>query len=119
METINKLLLVLIAATMMVSASAVAFAQTPATASNKTRQRFATKGPDPNQIVPQDPNARLELPLKDDGTSGETPAPDANAKNLVSPLLAGPVESKKNVDGSTSATDIPDETQSNRHEQAS
>lgn len=119
METINKLLLVLIAATMMVSASAVAFAQTPATASNKTRQRFAPQGPNPNQIVSQDPSARLEQPLKDDGTSGETPAPDANAKNLDSPLLADPVESKKNVDGSTSATDIPDETQSNRHEQAS
>jgi polysaccharide biosynthesis/export protein len=107
-ETINKLLLVVIAATIMVSASAVAFAQTPATDSNKTRQRFATKGPDSNQIVPEDPNARLEQPLKDDGTSGHTLAPDANA-----------VESKKNVDGSTSATDIPDETQVNRHEQAS
>ena len=119
METINKLLLVLIAATMMVSASAVAFAQIPATASNKTRQRFATKGPDPNQIVPQDPSAQLELPLKDDVTIGQTPAPDGNAKDLDNPLLAGPVESKKNVDGSTSATDIPDETQANRHEQAS
>ena len=119
METINKLLLVLIAATMMVSASTVAFAQIPATASNNTRQRFATKGPDPNQIVPQDPSARLELPLKDDVTSCQTPAPDANTKDLDSPLLAGPVESKKNVDGSTSAIDIPDETQANRHEQAS
>jgi polysaccharide export outer membrane protein len=119
MKTVNKFLPALIAAMILFSASAVAFAQTPATASNKTRQRFATKGPDPNQIVPQDPNARLEPPLKVDGTSGQTLTPDENAKNLDSPLLAGPVESKKNVDGSTSATDIPDDTQANRHEQAS
>src|SRR6185437_9060615 len=99
METINKLLLGLIAAAIMVSASAVGFAQTPVTDNNKTRQRFATKGTDPNQTSP--------------------PAPNASAKTLDSALLVDPVESKKNVDGSTAATDVPDDTQANRHEQAS
>src|SRR6185437_10875800 len=117
METINKLLLGLIAAAIMVSASAVGFAQTPVTDNNKTRQRFATKGTDPNQTSPQNPNARPEQPLKDD--NGQTPAPDASAKTLDSALLVDPVESKKNVDGSTAATDVPDDTQANRHEQAS
>ena len=42
MKTINKILVVLIAATVMVSSSAV-FAQTPDGAGNKTRQRVATK----------------------------------------------------------------------------
>jgi len=98
METINKLMLALIAAVVMISASGLAFAQTPAADGNKTRQRFATKGPDPNPILQPDPSARLEQPLS---------------------TLAGPEESKKNIDGTTAAIDIPDDTQANRHEQAS
>ncbi|HKB66924.1 MAG TPA: polysaccharide biosynthesis/export family protein [Pyrinomonadaceae bacterium] len=120
MKTVNKLLLVLIAAAIMVSASAVGVAQTAVTDSNKTRQRFATKGTDPNQTSQPEPNARPEQPLKDDtGTKGQTPAPDASAKSLDSALLVDAVESKKNVDGSAAATDVPDDTQANRHEQAS
>jgi protein involved in polysaccharide export with SLBB domain len=120
MKTVNKFLLALIAAAIMVSASAVAFAQTPAADGNKTRQRFATKGSDPNQTVPQDASARPEQPPKDEtGTDRQAAAPDAGAKTLDSALLADSPESKKNVDGSTAATDVPDETQANRHEQAS
>jgi polysaccharide export outer membrane protein len=120
METINKLLLALIATTIMASASAGAFAQTLAADSNKTRQRFATRGYDDNQAALRDPSARPEKPLTDaTGTDGQTTAPDASAKTLDSALFAEPVESKKNVDGSTAATDIPADTQANRHEQAS
>ena len=99
MKTVNKFLLVLVAATIMVSASAVAFAQTPADG-NKTRQRFANKGSDPN---------------------GQPPPTDtgAAAKNLDNALLADQPDAKKNVDGSTAAADVPGDTQANRHEQAS
>ena len=100
MKTVNKFLLALIAATIMVSASAVAFAQTPAADGNKTRQRFATKGSDPGQ-------------------TDRAPATDQAAKNLDSALLADPAVAKKNVDGSAAATDVPEDTQANRHEQVS
>ena len=120
MKTINKLLVALITATIMASVSAGVFAQTTAADGNKTRQRFATKSSDADRAGLQDSSARPEKPLTDDTVNnGETLASDARARTLDSALLADSVESKKNVDGCTLATDIPDETQSNRHEQAS
>jgi protein involved in polysaccharide export with SLBB domain len=120
MKIINKLLLALIAAAIMASASAGAFAQTPLADGNKTRQRFATKSSDPNRVGLQDSSARPEKPLTHDTvTNGETLASDASARTLDSALLANSVESKKNVDGSNAAVDIPDDTQANRHEQSS
>ena len=120
MKTVNKILPGLVAATIMVYASAGAFAQTPAADGNKTRQRFAIRGSDPNQTGPQDPSSRPEKPVKNETeTNLQTPATDAGAKNLESVLMAEPADSKKNVDGSTRATDVPEGTQANRHEQAS
>lgn len=120
MKTVNKFLLALIAATIMVSASAVGFAQTPAADANKTRQRFATKGPDPNRTTPPDPSAKPEKPVKNETeTNDQAPATDQAPKNLDGALLADPAAAKKNADGSTAATDVPEDTQANRHEQAS
>ena len=120
MKTVNKFLLALIAATIMVSASAVGFAQTPAADANKTRQRFATKGPDPNRTTPTDPSAKPEKPVKNETeTNDQAPATDQAPKNLDGALLADPAAAKKNADGSTPATDVPEDTQANRHEQAS
>lgn len=99
MKTVNKFLVVLMAATVMVSSSAV-FAQTPDGTANKTRQRLATKNPEPSDS-------------------------SAGAKNLESALLAGPADSKKSDAGQAAATlsstpsDVPEDTQANRHEQAS
>jgi polysaccharide export outer membrane protein len=108
------------AATFMISPSPAAFAQSLAADGTKTRQRFATKVSAPNQMSSQDPTMGPEKPVKDDREANDqTSADDSGVKSLDSPLLAGPVESKKNIDGNTSATDIPDVTQSNRHEQAS
>lgn len=119
MKTVNKFLLALIVATILVSSSAGATAQTPAADGNKTRQRFATKVSEPNQASPQDPSVRPDKPVKNETkTNGRTPATDAGTRNLDSALLADPADSKKNVAGSA-ASDVPEDTQANRHEQAS
>ena len=97
MKTANKFLLVLIAATIVAASSSLTFAQTPATDSSKTRQRFAAK-----QTGSQDPAAT-----------------DQDPKNLDNALLVDPAAAKKNVDGSATAPDVPEDTQANRHEQAS
>jgi protein involved in polysaccharide export with SLBB domain len=115
-KTVNKTLLMLIAATVMTVSSTVAFSQTSADG-NKTRQRFATKALDPNQ---QDSSVRSEKPVKNETeTNDQTVPADASAKDLDSTLLADPAAAKKNVDGSAAAPDVPDDTQANRHEQAS
>jgi protein involved in polysaccharide export with SLBB domain len=120
MKTVNKFLLALIAGTIMISSSAAAVAQNPAVDGTKTRQRFAAKNPDPNQMSSQDPIAKPEKPVKNDmGTTGQPAADDTGAKDLDSALLADPAAPKKNVDGSVSAPDVPEDTQANRHEQTS
>ena len=130
MKTVNKILVVLIAVTVMLSSSAV-FAQTPVGVS-KTRERFATKNPEsPKTTVPES-TAKLSKPMADDKTpSGsprvsegsakdETTATDAGTKSLENVLLA---DDPKGVAGgqATSATpaSILEETPANRHEQAS
>lgn len=100
----SKAVLMLIAAAVLTISSTVAFSQTSGDGT-KTRQRFATKGADPNQ---QDPRINEQL----------VPA-DAGAKDLDSTLLADPAAPKKNVDGSVASPDVPGDTQANRHEQAS
>jgi polysaccharide export outer membrane protein len=115
-KTINKTLLMLTAATVMTVSSTVAFCQTSGDG-NKTRQRFATKSAEPNQ---QDPSAKPEKAVKNDtATNDQTVPADASTKDLDSTLLADPAAAKKNVDGSAAAADVPDDTQANRHEQAS
>ena len=103
-KTANKLLLMIIAATVMTVSSTVAFSQTSGDG-NKTRQRVVNKGADSNQ---QD--SRINEPT--------VPA-DAAAKDLDTTLLAEPAAAKKNVDGSAAAPVVPGDTQANRHEQAS
>lgn len=120
MKTVNKFLPALIAAIILVSVSAVAFAQTATADGNKTRQRFVTKDSGANQTSPQDPSARPEKPVKNEtDLNDQTSSADAGMKNLDSALLADPAAAKKNVDGSAAAADVPEDTQANRHEQAS
>jgi polysaccharide export outer membrane protein len=110
MQTINRFFAALIAATIMVSSTAV-FAQTPDGAGNKTRQRFATR------TEPQEATAKTaKRPSDVIATKDETPPGDSGAKNLESVLLADQSDSKTAADGTSNATDDP---QTNRHEQAS
>jgi polysaccharide export outer membrane protein len=131
MKTVNKLLVVLITATIMVSSSASAFAQTSSKAlevnRNKTRQRFATKDPEPAQPSPQEPNAppgklvRNEMETKKQAHGARVT--DAGLKNVESELLPDPADSKQSVDSGpateTRPSEVPAETEANRHEQAS
>lgn len=95
MKTVNKFLIVVMSAAIMVSAGAATLAQTQSTDASKTRQRLATKGAEPS----------------------------TNPQDLDNVLISDPVDSKKNANDdvivSAKPTDAPDDAQANRHEQAS
>lgn len=117
MKTTNKIVIALIAATIMASSSAV-FAQTPAAPDSKTRQRFVTKNPEPNTSTP-DTTAK---PAQNSATKQDPPKKDAGAKNLETVLMADdPAGDPKNVDNAQAAVPAPgsEEATANRHEQAS
>ena len=123
MKTVNKVLVAVVAATVMVSSNVV-FAQTPPVSSAKTRQRFATRGSAPDKKSTEEANAKPGKPLKSGaGTTEQPVTTDSGAKNLESVLLADPVDSRKSVDGDSTAamklSDVPEDSQANRHEQAS
>jgi polysaccharide biosynthesis/export protein len=129
MKRVNKILVLLVATT-IVSVSAGVSAQTPDVTSNKTRERFVTRNPEPAE-----PNAQAADPIskkttkKETSTSNEaTPAKESGAKNLESVLLAEPVDRKKSDDGArassalvsaATSSAVPEEAPANRHEQAS
>jgi len=135
MKTLNRFLVVMLLGCSVVSSSAGAFAQTPA--ASKTRQRLATKTEAAPETSDQDPSAKTEKPVKaevqPDVLPGAQPKPDNQpgerseqtatpAKNLDTVLLEDPAEPKKAEGDSASAvkpSDIPADTQANRHEQVS
>src|SRR5882672_5640022 len=116
MKTLNKFPVVLIAAVVMVSSTAV-FAQTPDT-TTKTRQRFATKNPEPTTT-----NASTGAAATNEATSAKEPG----TKNLESVLVTGLADKREGDDGTPAAAtltatkpvDVPEDTQANRHEQPS
>lgn len=117
-RTFNKVLVVLAVATILAAASSATLAQTQIADGSKTRQRLATKTADPNADSQQDPSAKPEKPVKNEpGTKDETPA------DLDNVLMSDPANSKKGTDGdvvvSAKPTDVPEDTQANRHEVAS
>ena len=135
MQTINKLLVVMLLGCSIVSSSAGLFAQTPA--ASQTRQRLVTKNEAAPEDNTQDPSAKTDKPVKNEvqpqvqpqgqtkpeSQPGEVSQPTATpAKNLESVLLEDPAEPKK-ADGDTASqvkpSDIPEVTQANRHEQVS
>jgi protein involved in polysaccharide export with SLBB domain len=115
MKTVNKILVVLIAATVLVSSSAV-FAQTPAGVDSKTRQRIVTKTSAPDTT---------SKPAKDAATKPDATAKkDSEAKNLETVLLADDAAGDpKRVAGGQTAAAMPasasEDAAANRHEQAS
>ena len=115
MKTVNKIQVMLIAVTVMVSASAV-FAQTPAGTDSKTRQRFVTKTSAPDTT---------SKPAKDAATKQDaTPKKDSGVQSLETVLMADdPAGEPKRVDNGRAAA-MPagvseEDTAANRHEQAS
>lgn len=115
MKTANKILIALIAATIMAASSAV-FAQTPAGAESKTRQRLATKNPEPKTSEPD----TTSKPTADAATTQETTKKDADARNLETVLLADdPDGDSKGGDKAAVTAPGSDAASANRHEQAS
>jgi protein involved in polysaccharide export with SLBB domain len=107
MKTINKTLVVLVAVAVMVSSSAV-FAQTPAGADSKTRQRVVTKtnAPDATPKSATDAGA-----AQDSATKGET-----GAKDLETALMS---DDPSNAQPAATAGSTLEDAATNRHEQAS
>ncbi len=125
MKTVNKILVVLIAATVMVSSSAV-FAQTPSGTYSKTRQRFATKNPDPRKDVPAAGSPHGDEGSASDAATKQDAAPkkDSGVTSLDTVLMADdPAGDAKRVVGGQATVATPadgsEDTAANRHEQAS
>ena len=118
MKVINKIVAAIVMATIVISASAVSFAQTPETPGAKTRQRFAAKTAQPTDAA-QEPAAKSQDPPtaetepRYEGDMTEPPAKQPEA--VGRPEVA---EVKKNA-ADNKPSDIPEDTQSNRHEQPS
>jgi polysaccharide biosynthesis/export protein len=112
MKTANKILIALIAATIMASSNAV-FAQTPAATDSKTRQRFATKNPEPANTTAK--------PAQDSAAKQDQPKKDAGAKNLETVLLADDSagDPKRGDKAQVAPAPGSEEAAANRHEQAS
>lgn len=130
MKRVNKFLVLLIAATTMVSSSSGVFAQTPDVTGAKTRQRFATKNPETTEPGTQTGDTVSKKTTKKETSTGNeaTAAKESGAENLESVLLAGPADKKQNDDGarpastlesSATPSDVSEDTQANRHEQVS
>jgi polysaccharide export outer membrane protein len=147
MKNMHKVFATIMAAVLLLSATVSGFAQTPAAANNapdtattKTRQRFATKTPEDKT-----PEVKTSDPVKRQGKSGGVPdevkqptdpatksvalddvlvadtpptTADGNKSSLDDVLVSdAPAPSaSKSVNKST---DVPADTQANRHEQAS
>jgi polysaccharide export outer membrane protein len=134
MKTLNKFLVVALAATVMVSTNAVAFAQNPTVDrgsgggnGNQTRPRLAAKNPEPAQT--STPGAKSAATVDGDAPGNDQQsAKGSDPKNLESVLLADPSDPKDATVGpATPAGSLPadgsadtaNSSQANRHEQAS
>ncbi len=142
MKNMHKSFEALIVAVLLVSATVSGFAQTPAVASNtpdtattKTRQRFATKTPDANTAnatkrqgkrgtSPDEMRPQTASPTKPQIDATTKPQTDAAAKSTDSldDVLVSDTPAITAASANTSVdkpTDLPADTQANRHEQAS
>jgi polysaccharide export outer membrane protein len=131
MKIVNKSLVLLIAATIIISTNAGVYAQTPS-AGNKTRQRFATRNPEPAKNVtdnsqdPQENSAKKNVDaatkksvnLKKGETAAASGSSDSSA--TIEPTGGANVDQSAAVaTSSITPSDVPSDTQANRHELAS
>jgi polysaccharide biosynthesis/export protein len=108
MKTMKELIMVFVAATVLVSSSAGICAQTPGVATDKTRQRLATKTPHTNTV---DENSKSKLNPADAQADPSRDSFDAAKNNAT-------VQTVSATQSSTLPA-VPAEGQTNRHEQAS
>ena len=146
MRTLNQVFVSLLTAAVLASSTPAAFAQTPAVASNtpdtttsKTRQRFATKtsedktpeantsetnkrhgkrGSEPDEVKPP---AKLNDSLENVLVSDTPASASGNKSASLDDVLVSDAPSTTMAGAKTKdkPTDVPADTQANRHEQAS
>lgn len=109
MKTIKAFVMVIIAATVMVSSITGVFAQTPDAVGNKTRQRLATKNPEQVKTTTLDAKSKLNAKQGEINQPGDSMEPEGSG-NLG--------QSASALTSSTQPA-VPEENQANRHEQAS
>lgn len=106
MKTNKQFGIVIMAAMVMISSNAGVIAQTPDAVANKTRQRLVSKDPEQARSSKEDSKKQLN------STPGETdPSGDSSQAKVTAAVNPG--------DPSVGAPPVPEDTKSNRHEQAS
>jgi polysaccharide export outer membrane protein len=125
MKTVNKILVVLMAATIVVSSTAV-FAQTPDVVANKTRQRMVTKNPDPVSGIVTDANSDAtpvkKSPNAKKGENAPSLEPDpANVVGANSNVTEGTGQAAPAMAANTSTVpaNVSEDSKANRFEQES
>jgi len=109
MKTIKEFVRVIIAATVMASSIAGAFAQTPEAPGNKTRQRLVTKSPEQTKPIAQDAKS----------TPGAKPDETNQASDSMEPEQSDATSRTASATKPSTAPAAPEGPQTNRHEQAS
>jgi polysaccharide export outer membrane protein len=104
MKKMKELMMVIVAATVLVSSSLGICAQTPGVVTNKTRQRLATKNPQQTNTVDENSKSKLTPGVGEDALD-DSIEPDKNGATVQT--------------GSSVKSSVPSEGQANRHEQAS
>jgi len=105
MKTMKESMMVIVAATVLVSSSVGICAQTPGAVTNKTRQRLATKNPQQANTV--DDNSKSKL------------TPGAGEGDPLDDSFGADKNGAAGQTGSSVKSGVPSEGQTNRHEQAS
>lgn len=105
----KELVMVIVAATLVVSSSVGMFAQTPGVITNKTRQRLATKNPEQTNIANENAQSKLTSAEGEANPLSESSEADKNGATVQgAPLVKSPT-----------SPDVSTESQANRHELAS
>ena len=78
MKTIKEFLMLIVAATVLVSSSAGVFAQTPDVVANKTRQRLAMKNPEQAKNTTLDAKSKLNAKQGEINQQGDSMEPDSS-----------------------------------------
>lgn len=115
---INRCMAVVLVAVVLAAPGTSVLAQTPDGAASKTRQRFATKNPDPVQVVQYGTGEKPETEKSASTKKGKTSADEANVPQTPKPNSDNDQPSSANPAVNTQS-DVPEATQINRHEQSS
>jgi polysaccharide export outer membrane protein len=108
MKTIKEFVMVILAATVMVSSIGGVFAQTPDSVANRTRQRLATKNSEQPKASKEAAKSKLNA------KQGEI-----NQQGSMEPGGSGNIDQSASAVKSSPLPALPEDSQPNRHEQSS